>query len=121
MVINHKKPEAIGELTKTFMISKFLDQFPTFLREVLGTNNVALSYVIYKTVDPPLALPALILLWKGSLPHTNMIEEPISYTSHTGPAYESDNTRSICNIVIYSVWNACDGLNYKESTNTQRM
>ena len=32
MVTNHKKPEAMNELSKTFTIAKFLDQFPTYLR-----------------------------------------------------------------------------------------
>ena len=32
MVTNHKKPEAMNELSKRFTIAKFLDQFPTYLR-----------------------------------------------------------------------------------------
>lgn len=91
MVTNHKKPEPLGDLSKTFTVTKFLDQFPSYLREVLGTNNVALSYVIRETMDPPVILPALIPLRTWSLPHTSVMEELIKYTPHTGPAYESDN------------------------------
>ena len=32
MVTNHKKPEPLGDLSKTFTATKLLDQFPTYLR-----------------------------------------------------------------------------------------
>ena len=67
MVTNHKKPEAMNELSKTFTIAKFLDQFPAYLKELLGINNVALSYVIHTTAEVPAALPALIALKHGLL------------------------------------------------------
>ena len=44
MVTNHRKPEALGELSKTFTVGKFLDQFPTYLREVLGRMEELIRY-----------------------------------------------------------------------------
>ena len=93
MVTNHKKPEAMNELSKTFTIAKFLDQFPTYLRDLLGTNNVALSYVIRTTAEVPTTLPALTALKTWSAPHTNMMDDLISYTPHDGPSFGSDNAR----------------------------
>ena len=93
MVTNHKKPEAINELSKRITIAKFLDQFPTYLKELLDTNNVALSYVIHTTAEVPATLTALIALKTCSATHTNMMDELISYTPHDGPSFGSDNAR----------------------------
>ena len=58
MVNNHTEPDSLPELSKTFTIQKFLDQLPTYLRELLGTSKVALSYIIREN-DPPVPLPPL--------------------------------------------------------------
>jgi len=34
MVENHKEPDALPELSKSFTVQKFLDQLPTYLREI---------------------------------------------------------------------------------------
>ena len=94
MIDNHTNSESLPELSKTFTVTKFLDQFPTYLRELIGTNNVSFSYVIRETVDVPPILPVLIMLKTWSLPHQNMMEELISYSPHDGPAFESYNARA---------------------------
>ena len=93
MVKNHKEPLTLPELTKAFTVAKFLDQFPSHLRELHGVNDVALTYIIRDTVVVPGVLPILLPLktWSGS--STSMMEELIDYSPHNGPAYESDNAR----------------------------
>ena len=45
---NHNNPYSLPEVIKSFGIMKAIDMFPTFLREKLGVNNLALSYVIWE-------------------------------------------------------------------------
>ena len=40
IIKNHKNPDSLPEVSKTFGIMKVIDIFPTFLREKLGVNNV---------------------------------------------------------------------------------
>ena len=47
---NHNNPDSLPEVSKLFGITKVIDMFPAFLREKLGVNNVALSYVIREHV-----------------------------------------------------------------------
>ena len=54
---NHSDQESIPDLLKSFTVQKFLEQFPTYLREILGTSKVALPYVIREgTVVSPVSL-----------------------------------------------------------------
>ena len=96
MVKNHKEPDSMPELSKTYTTTKFLDQFPMHLRELHGVNGITLSYVIHVTVVVPVVLPPVInapipRIWNGT--HTSMMEELISYTPHNGQVYDSDNAR----------------------------
>ena len=59
MVDNHNEPESLPEISKSYTIMKFLDQFPTYLREMLGVSKVALSYVVRDDPDPPMPIAPL--------------------------------------------------------------
>ena len=59
MIKNHTEPDSLPELSKSFTVQKFLDKLPTYLREMMGVNNVALVYVIRETRVLPVTLPIL--------------------------------------------------------------
>ena len=80
-------------MTKQITVIQFLDQFPTYLRELLGTNNVALSYVIRPTNTVPAVLPVLVPLKPWCALHTSLMEELITYTPHNGPSFDAGNAR----------------------------
>ena len=93
MVSNHTEPDALPSINKTFTVTKFLDLFPTHLRELHGINDVALSYVIREPAAPPATLPVLQALKPWAVGQNSLMGELIAYTPHTGPAYDSDNAR----------------------------
>lgn len=90
-VENHNGPESLPEIGKSFTVMKFLDQLPTYLRDVNGVAGVALSYVIRDTVARPQQMPALLNDKPWSEDHTSVMDELVSYMAHDGPTYESDN------------------------------
>ena len=98
MIENHTEPDSLPELSKTFTVQKFLDQFPTYLRELLGTSKVALSYIIREN-DPPVQLPALDDNAPWMEDNSNLMDELIDYTPHSGPSFNSDNAR-VFNILV---------------------
>ena len=98
MVENHTEPETLPDLSKTFTIQKFLDQFPTYLRELLGSSKVALSYIIREN-DPPAQLPPLEVNVPWMEDFNNLMDELIEYTPHSGPAFNSDNAR-VYNLLV---------------------
>lgn len=93
MVDNHTEPESLDQISKSFTVMKFLDQFPTYLRELHGVSKVALSYIIRENENPPNPLPALVANrpWGGE--NTSMMDELIINTPHTGPSFDADNAR----------------------------
>ena len=90
MIENHSDPEALPELSKTFGIMKFVDQFPAYLRECKGVSGVPLSYVIRDNAAPP-AIEPLALNRPWSAAYTTLSEELIARSPHTGPSFEDDN------------------------------
>ena len=93
MVQNHSEATELEEVSKSFPVTKFLDQFPTYLRELLGVSNIALSYVIRENSVVPAPLPALLTNKPWGAPHNNLMDELIAYTPHTGTNYNNDNAR----------------------------
>ena len=93
MVNNLTEPESLPDLSKTFTLPKFLNQFPTYLRELLGTTKIALSYIVREEEDPPSPLPQLLPSKPWSSLHTSLMDELISFAPHTGPTYDADNAR----------------------------
>ena len=93
MVENHNEPENLPEISKSYTVMKFLDQFPTHLREMLGVSKVALSYVIREQAEPPQPIAALQPNKPWSVGHESIMEELIELTPHNGPAYEADNAQ----------------------------
>jgi len=96
---NYSESESLPALSKSFTIQKFLDQFPTFLRDILGVSKVALSYVICESTVVPVTLPELKPNKPWSIEHNSMMEELIAYSPHSGPAYEADNAR-VYNLLV---------------------
>ena len=92
MIDNHNDPESLPEISKSYTIMKFLDQFPTHLREMLGVSKVALSYVIRDNATPP-AIGALQANKPWSVGYESVMEELIELTPHEGPTYEADNAQ----------------------------
>ena len=99
MVENHTEPDSLPELSKSFTVQKFLDQLPTYLREMMGVNNVALAYVIRDTNVLPVVLPALQAGKPWSRENDDLMDELINYSPHEGPAYQADNAR-VYNLLV---------------------
>jgi len=59
MIKNHTESESLPEQSKTFTAQKFLDQLPTYLREILGVNKDSLAYVIRESLVVPINPPTL--------------------------------------------------------------
>ena len=93
----HKDPEKLPQVGKTFGIMKVIDSVPGHLRKRLRVQKVALSYVIREPSTPPAILPQ-----QNDNAHPDMttaeqyggwiMDESIDYTPHTGAAYAEDNT-----------------------------
>ena len=96
---NYSETGSLPALSKSFTIQKFLDQFPTFLREILGVSKVSLAYVIRESAVVPVTLPELKPNKPWSIEHNSMMEELIAHTPHSGPAYEADNAR-VYNLLV---------------------
>ena len=90
-VDNHQEPDSLPDISKSFTVIKFLDQLPTYLRDVLGVSGIALSYVIRHTAIPPVPLPALRANKPWVEAHSSIMEDLIDYAVHEGPAYDDDN------------------------------
>ena len=88
----HKDPEKLPQVSKTFGIVKAMDLVPGHLRERLGVQKVALSYVIRENATPPAILPQ-----QNDVDNPDMttaekyggriMDELIDYAPHTGAAY----------------------------------
>ena len=91
MIENHQAPEPLQEISKTFGIMKFIDQFPVYLCECLGVSGVPLSYVIRENAVPPGApgVQAHGRPWSNT--YDSLSEELIDRAPHAGPSYEDDN------------------------------
>lgn len=99
MIENHREPESLPELSKSFTVQKFLDQLPTYLREMLGVNKVSLAYVIREESIIPVSLPALQQNKPWGRENDDLMNELIAYTPHSGPAYQADNAR-VYNLLV---------------------
>ena len=93
MVDNHNEPENLPDISKSYTIMKFLDQFPTHLREMLGVSKVALSYVIRDEAVPIMPIGALQPNKPWSVGRESIMEELIELTPHSGPAFDADNAQ----------------------------
>ena len=99
MIQNHTEPDSLPELSKTFTVQKYLDQLPTYLREMLGVNKVSLSYVIRESELVPIDPPALQQGRPWGRETEDMMSELIEYSPHSGPAYQADNAR-VYNLLV---------------------
>lgn len=90
-VANHSEPDSLPEISKSFTVMKFLDQLPTYLKDILGVSDVALSYVIREDADVPNPLPALRANKPWSEDHESIMEDLIHFVPHEGPSFEADN------------------------------
>ena len=93
MVQNHSEAKELDEVSKSFPVTKFLDQFPTYLKELLGVSKIFLSYVIRDSSVIPIPLPNLLPNKPWGAPHNNLMDELVAYTPHNGTNYNSDNAR----------------------------
>ena len=93
MVDNHNEPENLPEISKSYTVMKYLDQFPTHLREMLGVSKVTLSYVIRENATPPRTIGALQPNKPWSVGSKSVMEELIKLTPHSGPTFEADNAQ----------------------------
>ena len=93
MVKNHKEPDDLAPISKSFTVVKFLDQLPTYIRALHGVSKVSLAYLIRDISVPPVSLPALDTNVPWSTDHNSVMEELIAFTPHEGPNYDEDNAR----------------------------
>ena len=93
MVENHNEPQYLPEISKSYTLMKFLDQFPTHLREMFGVSKVELSYVIREQAVPRYPIGALQPNKPWSVGFKSVIEELIELTPHSGLAFEADNAQ----------------------------
>ena len=93
MVENHEEPEQLAPISKSFTVIKFLDQLPTYIRELHGVAKVSLAYLIREDIIPTLPLPPLQpnLPWSEDM--DSMMDELIAFTPHSGPNFDADNAR----------------------------
>ena len=91
MITNHDKPDSMPAISKTFTVVKFLDQLPTYLRELHGVAKVSLSYLIRENSIPPNPLPPLLNNVPWSEGKSSIMDELIDFTPHDGPNYDADN------------------------------
>ena len=94
LVENHEVLDSLESISKTFTVMNFLDQLPSYLRDSHGVSKVSLAYVIRNAVDAPTPLPILRPNKYWGITHSNLMEELIICTPHTGPNYEADNARA---------------------------
>ena len=93
LVENHEELDSLETISKTFTVMKFLDQLPIYLRNSHGVSKVSLAYVIRNAIYPPTPLPTLRANKPWGITHSNLMEELITCTPHTGPSYEANNSR----------------------------
>ena len=93
MVENHKEAEELPPISKSFNVVKFLDQLPTYIKELHGVSQVSLAYLIRESSTPPTPLPVLEPNVPWSEGHSSLMDELISFTPHSGPNYNADNAR----------------------------
>ena len=89
---NHKEPEKLPVVSKTFPIMKAMDLVPNHLRDRLGVEKVSLAYVIREDSEPT-AEEALVNGRITSIGFTSLMEELIDRTPHTGIAFVEDNAK----------------------------
>ena len=90
-VDNHQEPDSLPDISKSFTVIKYLDHLPTYLRDVLGVDGIALSYVIRENAIPPNPLPALRANKPWVDGHSSIMEDLIAFAKHEGPSYDDDN------------------------------
>ena len=97
LVDEHEDPERLPQVSKTFGIIKAMDLVPGHLRERLGLDKVALSYVIRDDETPP-ALENQENTAENPFSATgpkfdSIMDELIEHAPHTGIAFKEDNAR----------------------------
>ena len=97
LVDEHEDPERLPQVSKTFGIIKAMDLIPGHLRERLGLEKVALSYIIRKDATPP-ALQAQEDTREKPNSATgpgfdSIMEELIVHAPHSGIAFKEDNAK----------------------------
>ena len=92
----HVDAGEIPEVNKNNPIYKALNAVPTYLRNKLGVQKIALSYVIRQ--DPGRALGALANRLPHSSDYPSLADELIDYTPHIGAGWQEDN-RAVYDII----------------------
>ena len=87
---NHKDPDKLPTISKSFSITKALDALPGYLRERFGCRGVALSYIIRANATPG-DVPAQALDSVTSPAYTSIMDELIDFSPHQGPEFNEDN------------------------------
>ena len=87
MVSNHKEAGEVDEVSKIFPVAKFLDQFPTYLKELHGVSKVSFSYMVREERDVPTPLPNLIARKSWGETHNSLTGELIAYSTHMDKNY----------------------------------
>ena len=97
LIDEHEDPERLPQVSKTFGIIKAMDLVPGHLRERLGLEKVALSYVIRNEENPP---PIEDLVNTPENPNSatgpsydSIMDELIAHAPHTGTAFREDNAK----------------------------
>ena len=93
MVENHNEPKELAPISKSFKVVKFLDQLPTYVKELYGVGQVSLAYLIREASTPPNPLPPLEPNVPWSADCSTLMQESIVHTPNSGPNYEADNAR----------------------------
>ena len=88
---NHNNPDSLPEVSKSFSIMKAIDMFHTFLREKLGVNNIALSYVIREHYVSGVT-SYLVSNRPYGIGYTQLMDELLARAPHDGPSFDEDNS-----------------------------
>ena len=87
---DHTEPETLPVISKTFGIMRALDILPTHLRERIGSQKVALLYIIRENEEPA-RLRNLEADRITSAEYDSIMDELIARTPHNGPKFREDN------------------------------
>ena len=91
--IDKDKP-LVPKITKSLVVTKWLESMAYFLMRVVGLRKIPLLYVIRENVAlMPVAIPDLAANKPYSSMYGSVEGELIARASHTHPLYKEDNAK----------------------------
>ena len=109
LMTDHEDPEKLLVVSNTFGIVKVMDLIPGHLRDILGSRNIQLSYIIRDKVTPPALRPLKLNDCVGE-EYSSLAEELVIHTPHVGSECVEDNAK-----VFQIIQDMVQGTSFKSS------